>query len=137
MLQTFCDLGLSASKAKTDALLEHMRPVVTVRSDSVARQLILHLASLGVVARFAEGDDYKPEERLDEALSQVASLVPSASLANCRAFAAHGEWELALSHCLASLGSSEAEVPSEVEGLLSELVVEFGLVASGAGQNGA
>jgi hypothetical protein len=56
-LQTFCGLGLSAAKAKTDALLEHMRPVVTVPSDAVARQLVLHLASLGVAARFAEGED--------------------------------------------------------------------------------
>jgi hypothetical protein len=136
-LQAFCGLGLSAAKAATDALLEHQRPIVSTRSDSTARQLIVELASLGVAARFAEGEDYAPQERFESLLVQVASVLPSPSLVSCRALAAHGEWEIALSHCISALRSSNLQVSAAIEGLLSELVVEFGLAASALPQNGA
>ena len=124
-LQASCALGLAAAKAKTDALLERKRPTVNLASAPAARRLILQLASLGVVARFAEGANYAPQERFDAVLAQVAPLLSPAIVATAQSLSAHGEWELALSHCMAGLRSQAP--PSETERLLSEVLLEFGL----------
>jgi hypothetical protein len=124
-LQASCQLGLAAAQARTEALLERKRPLVAVASAAAARRLILQLASLGVVARFAEGPDYLPQLRFDAVFAQVASLLPGATAATAQALAGHGEWELALSHCMAGLQS--AALPVETERLLSDVLVEFGL----------
>ncbi|MFG6463798.1 hypothetical protein ACG04Q_19645 [Roseateles sp. DXS20W] len=98
-LQAACQLGLGAAQGKTDALLERRCPTVSVASAPAARRLILQLASLGVVARFAEDATYSPQARFDAVFTQVAPLLPPPTLATARALGAHGEWELALSHC--------------------------------------
>jgi hypothetical protein len=136
-LQAHCGLGLSAAKAVTDALLQHKRPSVTVESESSARQLVMALAALGVVARFAEGENYAPQERLEAALIQLEPLLPAAALATCRSLASHGEWELGLSHCIAALRGSGEELAPSSERLLAELVTEFGLYAQSLSQSGA
>lgn len=124
-LQAACQLGLSAAQGKTDALLERRYPTVSVASAPAARRLILQLASLGVVARFAEDATYSPQARFDAVFTQVAPLLPPPTLATARALGAHGEWELALSHCMAALGAEA--LPAETERLLSDVLVEFGL----------
>lgn len=126
-LQHYCGLPLSVAKAITDALLECKRPTVDVESAAAARQLIHSLALLRVVARFAEGPGYAPQERFDQGFEQVAQFLPAATAITCRALATHGEWELALSVCLAGIPAS-VELPPAVEGLLGELAVEFGML---------
>jgi hypothetical protein len=124
-LQASCQLGLAAAQAKTDALLERRHPTVSVASAPAARRLVLQLAALGVVARFAEDANYVPQARFEAVFAQVAPLLPPATLATANALAAQQEWELALSHCMAGLG---AEVPpAETERLLADVLVEFGL----------
>jgi len=124
-LQASCQLGLAAAQAKTDALLERKHPTVGVASAPAARRLILQLAALGVVARFAEDANYSPQARLDEVLAQLAPLLPPSTLATARSLSGRGEWELALSHCMAGLGTEAS--PAETERLLSDVLVEFGL----------
>lgn len=124
-LQASCALGLAAAKAKTDALLERKRPTVNVASAPAARRLILQLASLGVVARFAEDASYVPQQRFDDLLAQLVPVLPPATVARAQSLAAQGEWELALSHCMAGLSS--AALAAETERLLSDVLVEFGL----------
>lgn len=126
-LQHHCGLPLSVAKAVTDALLERECPTVDVESAAAARQLIRSLASLRVVARFAEGPDYFPLERFDLGFAQVAQFLPADTAITCRALATHGEWELALSVCLSAIPAS-VELPPAVEGLLGELAVEFGML---------
>lgn len=124
-LQASCELGLAAAQARTDALLLRKRPLVGVASAPAARRLILQLASLGVVARFAEGADYVPQQRFAAVFAQVAPLLPPSTAARAQALAGQGEWELALSHCMAGLQSGAP--PADTERLLSEVLVEFGL----------
>ena len=124
-LQASCELGLAAAQAKTDALLARKHPIVGTASAPAARRLILQLASLGVVARFAEGPNYAPQQRFDAVFALVVPLLPPATAAAVQALSAQGEWELALSHCMARL-SAQAP-PAEAERLLSDVLVEFGL----------
>lgn len=124
-LQASCELSLSAARAKTDALLERKHPTVSVASAAAARRFILQLASLGVVARFAEDAGYAPQQRFEAVFAQVAPLLPPAVVTAAQALSAHGEWELALSHCMAGLRSQA--LPAEAERLLSDVLVEFGL----------
>jgi len=126
-LQHYGGLPLSVAKAVTDALLERKYPTVDVESAAAARQLIHSLASLRVVARFAEGPDYSPQDRFNLGFEQVVQFLPAATAINCRALATHGEWELALSACLAGIPAS-VELPPAVEGLLGELAAEFGML---------
>jgi hypothetical protein len=125
VLQASCELGLAAAMAKTEALLEGRCPTVSVASAPAARRLILQMASLGAVARLAEGANYTPQARFDAVFALVAPLLPPATAAVAQALGAQGDWELALSHCMAGL-SSQAP-PAETERLLSEVLVEFGL----------
>lgn len=61
LLQAQCGLNLAAAKAVTDALLQGRYPVVTSSSDAAARELIVRLSEIGVVARFLEGTDFDPQ----------------------------------------------------------------------------
>src|SRR3982750_4046279 len=77
VLQAHCGLGLAAAKKVTDAMLERQYPEVSLPSAASARSLIVALAAIGVVARFAEGPDYDPQQRLALALESVrAELKP-------------------------------------------------------------
>ena len=106
-------------------MLEDKYPTVPSPSAEAARSLIVALAELGVVARFVQGPSYNPQERLACALAQVQSLLQPDILHNCQSLSAHGEWELALSHCLANL-SQQADATAV--GALSQLSIEFGVV---------
>lgn len=127
-LQVHCNLGLAAAKEITDALLESKYPTVSLQSAAAARSLIVDLAALGVVARFAEGPNYSPQERLASALSSVKEAFKPEVLQTCQSLSAHGEWELALSHCLANLPVGETSQSEAEFAALAELAVEFGVL---------
>ncbi|WP_457328862.1 hypothetical protein [Rhizobacter sp. P5_C2] len=127
-LQAHCGLGLAAAKDITDALLDQQYPTVSLPSAAAARALVVELAASGVVARFAEGPDYDPQERLASALSSVQSVLSPEVLRSCESLSAHGEWELAVSRALAGLpqGDDANATPEFI--MLSELAVEFGIL---------
>lgn len=124
-LQAACALSLSVAQAKTDALLARKQPTVSVASAPAARRLILQLASLGVVARFAEDAGYAPQQRFGEVFAQLSPQLPAPVVATAQALSAQGEWELALSHCMAGLRSQA--LPAQTERLMADVLVEFGL----------
>jgi hypothetical protein len=127
-LQAHCGLDLAAAKGATDAMLLNEHPTVSLPSKAAARSLIVALAELGVVARFAEGPDYNPRERLDSALASVEALLEPEVLGTCRSLSGHGEWELGLSCALDSLSKqTDSDALAAVE-MLSQLGVEFGMV---------
>ncbi|MCV2366451.1 hypothetical protein LNV23_23750 [Paucibacter sp. DJ1R-11] len=130
-LQAHCGLGLAAAKKATDALLEKKCPRVSLQSVESARSLIVSLAGLGVVARFAEGPNYNPQERLTSALATVQALLEPETLRTCESLSAHGEWELALSHCLAHLSMRTNATTASAVKSLGQLAIEFGIVGSG------
>ena len=124
--QEHCGLGLAAAKGVTDAMLGQEKPTVSLPNRESARALIVTLAELGVVARFAEGPDYNPQQSLASAIEPLRSKLLPQVLQSCESLAAHGEWELALSHCLAHLPSTM--VASEMAALC-QLSIEFGIVS--------
>jgi hypothetical protein len=126
-LQAQCGFGLSAAKATTDALLEGKRPQVTMQSGEAAREFILTLAQLGVVARFAEGPNYDPQERLSSALGQLRLVLTPETMRTCESLNAHGESEEALFHCLASVSSHLEAIPFSAREALTLLAIEFGV----------
>jgi hypothetical protein len=126
-LQAHCGLGLAAAKAATDALLERRTPVIIISTEEAARKLILDLAQLGVLARFAEGPNYNPQERLAAALAPLRSMLSAETLQTCEALSAHGEWEMALSHCLAGVPKETRAVAPDAFEALDRLAVEFGI----------
>jgi hypothetical protein len=130
-LQTHCGLSPAQAKKVADAMLARQYPEVSLPSAASARSLIVALAGIGVVARFAEGPDYNPAERLALALESVQAKLKPAVLLTCQSLSAHGEWELALSHCLAHLPMREDAGSSPEFVALSELAVEFGILQSG------
>jgi len=130
-LQTHCGLGLVAAKEVTDAMLDRKYPTVSMQSPESARALVVELAALGVVARFAEGPAYKPQERLASALASVQSILAPEVLRTCESLSAHGEWELALSHCLAHLPMQVNEGSPAILNELGQLAIEFGVIQKG------
>ena len=132
-IQAHCGLGLAAAKEVTDTLLENKYPTVSLQSPAAARSFIVELAALGVVARFAEGPNYSPQERLASALSSVREALKPEVLQTCLSLSAHGEWELALSHCLAHLPSGEESRSVAEFVALAELAVEFGVLQRSQG----
>ena len=127
-LQAHCGLGLAQAQGLTDALLENKYPTVSLPSAAAARALVVELAASGVVARFAEGPDYDPRERLASALSFAEPALGAELVRTCMALSGHGEWELALSRALAGLPQRD-EAHSTPEFIrLSELAVEFGIL---------
>lgn len=127
VLQARCGIGLVAAKSVTDALLEDKRPVVTLQSDETARSLVEELASLGVRARFAKSQDYDPAAELLKAVEPLESILLRDVFQTIVSLTEHGEWEEALSHCLASLPLESDRLPSQTRDRLSELKLEFGL----------
>jgi len=127
-LQAHCGLGPAAAKEITDALLDKQYPTVSLPSAVAARALVIELAASGVVARFAEGPDYDPQQRLASALSSAQAVLGPEVLRSCLALCAHGEWELALSRGLAALPSGDDSNSTPEFVLLSELAVEFGIL---------
>ena len=130
-LQAHCGLGLADAKRITDAMLERRYPTVSLQSDASARSLVVALAQLGVVARFAEGPSYNPQERLTAVLVSVEVLLSPEILSKCEALSGHGEWELALSHCLAHLPMQAGNSTTPELEALSQLAIEFGIVRKG------
>ncbi len=127
-LQAHCGLGLSEAKQATDAMLEHKYPTVSLQSEELARSLIVALAELGVVARFAEGPNYDPQERLASVLALVQPMLKPDVLRTCESLSGHGEWELSLSHCLAHLPIQRTEGVNSTLEAVSKLAIEFGIV---------
>lgn len=132
-IQAYCGLGIAAAKEVTDALLENKYPAVSLQPAAAARSFIVELAALGVVARFAEGPNYSPRERLASALSSVQAALTPEVLQTCQSLSAHGEWELALSHCLAHLQSGEESRSATELAALAELAIEFGVLQRSQG----
>jgi len=130
-LQAHCGLGLAKAKEVTDAMLERKYPTVSLQSAESARSLVVALAELGVVARFAEGPNYNPQERLAFALASVRPMLKPEVLRACESLSCHGEWELALSYCLAHLPMQETESAALALEALSKLAIEFGIVQKG------
>jgi len=130
-LQAHCGLGLAAAKDATDAMLANKYPAVLLQSAESARSLVVALAGLGVVARFAEGPNYNPQERLASALVLVQSALKPEVLRTCESLSGHGEWELALSHCLAHLPMEEETSMAPALHALGQLAIEFGIVQKG------
>jgi hypothetical protein len=127
-LQAHCGLGLAEARKLTDAMLQREYPEVSLPSAAAARSLIVALAAIGVVARFAEGPDYDPQQRLALVLETVRAQLMPEVLLTCQSLSARGEWELALSHCLAHLPLREDAGSSAEFAALSELAVEFGIL---------
>lgn len=127
-LQAHGGLGLAGARKVTDAMLERQYPEVSLPSAASARSLIVALAAIGVVARFAEGPDYDPQQRLAVALESMQAQLEPEVLRSCRSLSAHGEWELALSQALAHLPSRDDAEPSPGFVALSEIAVEFGIL---------
>jgi hypothetical protein len=127
-LQAHCGLGHAEASKVTDAMLERQYPEVSLPSAAAARSLIVALAALGVVARFAEGPHYDPRQRLALALKSVQAQLRPEVLRTCQSLSAHGEWERALSHALAHLPSHRDAGSSPGFVALSEIAVEFGIL---------
>jgi len=126
LLQARCELGLARAKNATDAMLEGNRPVLTLPSDEEARAFIAELGSLGIRARFAEGHEYDPAAELAKAMLPLEGVLPTDAYQAITSLAEHGEWEVALSHCLANLPPPGGSVPIAVQERLRELALEFG-----------
>jgi hypothetical protein len=124
-LQAHCGLSLGDAKRATDALLRHEHPVVDLPSEGAARALIVALLGLGVVARFAAGPAYRPEERCATALALLAEGVQPAVNVTCESLAAHGEWEMAIAHGIAHL--RDASTSGETFESLQRVAIEFGI----------
>jgi hypothetical protein len=127
-LQANCSLSLVAAKKFTDAMLDGQQPTVSLPSVESARSLIVALAKLGVIARFADGPNYNPQERLMYALVSVHSMLKPEILRTCESLCANGEWELALSHCMAHLPMNGSTTTSAAINALRQLAIEFGIV---------
>jgi len=129
VLQSRCGLGLASAKSATDAMLEGNRPVLTLPSDEQARALIAELASLGVRARFAEVAGYDPSAELAKVMPSLQAVLPTEAYQSVISLAEHGEWELALSRCIAVMPQQSGAVPAQLQKRLNELALELGASA--------
>lgn len=127
-LRAHCGLRLSDAKAATDDMLERKYPKVSLRTADLARLLIVALAEHGVVARFAEGREYSPQERLASVLSLLQPMLTPEVLRTCESLAGHGEWELSLFSCLAYLPTQSGECDQYTLDAVGQLAIEFGLL---------
>jgi hypothetical protein len=130
-LQATCGLGLAAAKKVTDAVLEGEHPTLSLPSAESARSLVVALAELGVIARFSEGPNYNPQERLMSALASVHTMLEPEILHTCESLSGQGEWELALSHCIAHLSMNGSATTNAAIEKLGQLAIEFGIVRKG------
>jgi len=134
-LQTHCHLSLTAAKIATDALLEGKYPKVSLASDDAGRKLIIALAKIGIVARFAEGPNYNPQERLAATIAPLRSVFPPDAIRTCETLSSHGEWELGLSHILALIPGEMAGIATSTMEALDLLAVEFGVTRNMGREN--
>lgn len=73
------------------------------------------------------------QEQFAKALLAVHSFLPESVVATCESLNAHGEWELALSHCRFHLQG--VQVPDSVGALLAACEEKFGIGTSSGRPN--
>jgi len=65
------------------------------------------------------------QEQLNVVLDAVRPLLPDSVMATCENLNAHGEWEMALSHCVWHLRKKETVLSAEVKTLIEACEKRF------------
>jgi hypothetical protein len=71
------------------------------------------------------GDSYPDTGGFKEVINEVRNLLPSSVITTCESLNGHGEWEIALNHCLYHLKASDIQLSTHAKQLIEACEARF------------